>query len=533
MREQISEAWGQIKHFTGGAVGIVVILNALVAVAAFTKDVFFASYMGTSANADALTLAYFIPDMLGANLLAPAIGVACVPLFAKLYALGQRERFILSIRNLLYMFTIVSLLLLVLASCFQNTVIGWISGSGPAEGETFRLVLRLYVVLIPIILFYPWFVIGSSVLQSANRFTVAAAGPLLINGIYLTLVLLSIGLGISPESGLYLIAGGITAAVAGAAVMVWSSLRRVTPLLPVLQVKGILNLSQMEKTDLRQAAAVFIPYVFILLSTQAVYFVERSLAARLDTGTVAGLNYAFRLSQFPIWVYVTAVSAVMLPALSKLTALGNKNELHRVLTNSMKQIVLISLPTALCLFILRIPIVVTLFQRGAFDNSSVQITANILEGYSIMVIGQAVLAIGLRYFLAEGTLGYPIIVFAVTAILTVAGDFLLVPLIGAKGIGYAAAVGTGLNACLLMAKMLQRTGYPILRLAGRTWRIILANAAFALLLLLVGSGWHFFEHTELLRIAYLAILLPICFLIYGGLLVRMRLIGKLARGVSA
>jgi peptidoglycan biosynthesis protein MviN/MurJ (putative lipid II flippase) len=303
--------------------------------------------------------------------------------------------------------------------------------------------------------------------------------------------------------------------------------------MPILHVKGILQSSQMEKTDLKQAAAVFIPYLFILLSTQAVYFVERSLAARLDTGTVAGLNYAFRLSQFPIWVYVTAVSAVMLPALSKLTALGKKNEMQRVLANSMKQIVLISLPTALCLFILRIPIVVTLFQRGAFDSSSVQITAEILEGYSIMVIGQAVLTIGLRYFLVEGTLGYPIIVFAVTAILTIVGDFLLVPLIGAKGIGYAAAIGTGLNACLLVAKMLQSTGYPVLRLAGRTWKVLLANAAFALMLLLGGSIWHFFEHTELLRIVYLALLLPICFLIYGVLLVRMRLIGKLARGVSA
>jgi peptidoglycan biosynthesis protein MviN/MurJ (putative lipid II flippase) len=303
--------------------------------------------------------------------------------------------------------------------------------------------------------------------------------------------------------------------------------------MPALQGKGILKWSQTEKTDLRQAAVVFIPYIFILLSTQAVYFVERSLAARLDTGTVAGLNYAFRLSQFPIWVFVTAVSAVMLPALSKLTVLGNKHEIHRVLANSMKQIVLISFPTALCLYILRIPIVVTLFQRGAFDSSSVQITAEILEGYSIMVIGQAVSAIGLRYFLAEGRLGYPIVVFAATAALTILGDFLLVPLIGAKGIGYAAAAGTGLNACLLTAMMLRRTGYPMQRLTARTWQIVWANAVFALLLMLAGTVWPFFEHTELSRIVYLALLLPICFLIYGVLLVRMRLIGKWARGLSA
>ncbi|HEY8804693.1 MAG TPA: hypothetical protein VIM42_06215, partial [Clostridium sp.] len=65
---------------------IIVAINIILAVLALLKDMFMASYFGTTVNADAFTLSFFITDMLGNNLIANAVAVSCIPLFTKIYA---------------------------------------------------------------------------------------------------------------------------------------------------------------------------------------------------------------------------------------------------------------------------------------------------------------------------------------------------------------------------------------------------------------------------------------------------------------
>ncbi|HET6872195.1 MAG TPA: hypothetical protein VFH42_04320, partial [Sporolactobacillaceae bacterium] len=61
-----------------------ILMNLMLAISAFFKDVAFAHYFGTSSTADAYTLGFFIPDMIGNNLIAAALGVACIPIFSRL-----------------------------------------------------------------------------------------------------------------------------------------------------------------------------------------------------------------------------------------------------------------------------------------------------------------------------------------------------------------------------------------------------------------------------------------------------------------
>src|SRR5690554_1072407 len=124
---------------------------------------------------------------------------------------------------------------------------------------------------------------------------------------------------------------------------------------------------------------IFLPYIVILFSLQAVYLAERYLVTAFDSGTTSALNYAFRLTQFPVWVFVSAVSIVILPSLSRHLAVGEVKEVRVVMVNAFRIVILVVLPSTLFLFLLREPLIIALFQRGAFDSRSVVLTTSILE----------------------------------------------------------------------------------------------------------------------------------------------------------
>ena len=147
----------------------------------------------------------------------------------------------------------------------------------------------------------------------------------------------------------------------------------------------------------------------------------------MEPGTLAGLNYAYRIAQFPNWVFVAAVTAVLLPALSRSAAAGGgggsvKPELYRALGATL----CLMLPSAAVLYFLREPIISLLFGRGAFDSHSVALTSELLAGYSLSVAFQVVSVLCLRYFLACGRLYGPAAVYLVSTVCTIVFDLLTV-----------------------------------------------------------------------------------------------------------
>ena len=59
------------------------------------------------------------------------------------------------------------------------------------------------------------------------------------------------------------------------------------------------------------------------LASRAYVIVERSLASGLDEGSLASLNYAFKVSNLPVTVLAGAVCTVIFPRLSELHGGGD------------------------------------------------------------------------------------------------------------------------------------------------------------------------------------------------------------------
>jgi peptidoglycan biosynthesis protein MviN/MurJ (putative lipid II flippase) len=190
------------------------------------------------------------------------------------------------------------------------------------------------------------------------------------------------------------------------------------------------------------------------------YAAERMIASNMETGTLAGLNYAYRVAQFPNWVFVAAVTAVILPAMSK--APGGSREAKTELYRALKGTLALTIPAAALLFLLRETLIGLLFGRGAFDSHSVEVTAGMLAGYAFSVVGQALSGICLRYFLTVGRLYKPAAVCLASACVTIVFDLAAVPSIGPSALGWGSLAGWGLNALLMFGLVVrdssQRSG---------------------------------------------------------------------------
>jgi peptidoglycan biosynthesis protein MviN/MurJ (putative lipid II flippase) len=242
-------------------------------------------------------------------------------------------------------------------------------------------------------------------------------------------------------------------------------------------------------SDLITVWKSFLPYLITLLFPQIIYFIERYLASHLEIGSISGLNYAFRLVQFPLWVFIAAVSSVLFSMMAKLSATGNKQEFNRVLMNSIYFTSVFTIPFTIILFVLRVPIISILLQRGEFNSHSMAITANIMAGYTLTIIWQGFSVIWVRAALVEGKVFYAILAAAVSAVSTIGVDFILVPLVGAAGLGYGAAIGAIINFITLYMLFARFRQLRFSKLWRGLFKIVLANLPLLLVTVMFSQLW--------------------------------------------
>jgi putative peptidoglycan lipid II flippase len=439
--------WNRMKNFfiihSHFSVNILILINLLLAGVAFIKDVLLAHYFGTSVHGDSLYIAFFLPDTIGNNLLAAAIGLSCIPVFTKASKKdGSYERSVYMVIILSILLSLLFILLLLPSSKWLFTHVNFdVLISEP------KITNIYFLIMLPIVMISPLSIIAVSILQASDQFIKPAFMPVIFNAILLLVILICVTMDIPLTQGGYLFSGTTLLSTAVITVIAWAYVLK--------QVKfPLLNPFTPNKENhqmVYEFLKIFMPYFFILLSQQSIFLFERYIASTLETGTVSGLTYAFRISQFPIWVFIAAINTVLLPTIAKLT--HDRQKLQKELKKSFVMIMLISLMVSILFFSLSEWLIAVLFLRGAFDYHSLQITSDIFKGYALSLLGQSVYLFCLRYFVANGKMLFPFLICLCGSVIQIFLIFMFAAKLGAPGIGYAAAVGYTLTGGILFFQL--------------------------------------------------------------------------------
>ena len=209
----------------------------------------------------------------------------------------------------------------------------------------------------------------------------------------------------------------------------------------------------------------------------------RWFGALLATGTVAHLGFARKLMQVPIAVIGQAIGAAALPTLSKLWAEEKVDELNRVLTQTLKTAICLSVLAAGGFFAVAQPLVSLVYQHGAFTAEDAITVALLTAILAIAVPGWIVQQVTVRAFYARGDTLKPMILGTIVALAAIPLYLWLSGALGVVGLAFAGVIGmsTSAIATLVFARSLHAAPrlLPLLGAFARGFAIALPATAAA------------------------------------------------------
>jgi len=425
------------------------------------------------AATDAWWVAFTIPNALRQLLGEGAVASAVVPVLSEKLAKDgdvAAQRFFARIRG-------VSLVALAVVTALGVAFAGpltelFAAGYRARPGELERTVTLTRAVF-PYIFFMGTAALGMAALNANRRFAVAAFAPGLLN---VALLVAALGLpGILAATG----HDPVLALAVGALV---GGLLQVVAQWPALRAIGYASAPRFVlDADVRAVLRRIAPLTFGI----GVYYVDLVLSRRflseLGVGAQSYFSWAMRLCDFPQGIFVMALSTAALPSLSTLAARGATGELAKTWAHSMNLAMFVAVPASVALVVIGEPIVVTLFQRGAFDAQAAHETARALAWQGGAIWTVAAVRQTVPGFYALGDTRTPVVVSAVDLCAFIALAMALRGPMGHVGISVAVAGSSAVQMVLLLVAFRRRLGPMgvggMLRSAARTLGAALAASA--------------------------------------------------------
>ncbi len=433
------------------------------------RDQIFAALIGAGFHADAYVIAFRIPNLLRDLFAEGALSHAFVPTLTEYQSQRSPEETQalanLVLGALLLIVGFLTLLGIVFAPFLVKLIApGFASIAGKAE-----LTVQLTRIMFPFLLVVAVSALFMGVHNVRGHFTLPALAPVMFN-------VVSIIVGV----GLWLSGAGLKAAVIGWSVgTLIGGMGQAVIQLPKL-VRGGWKISPTlarwkSHPGLKQIALLMLPALIAVSGTQVNVLVNTILASLLEQGSPSWLNYAFRLMQLPIGLFGVAISIVTLAAISKDVASNSMDSFRENLFRSLNLVFLLTIPCAVGLWILGIPIVRLIFERGAFTSTDTVATAAALSMYALGLAAYAAVKVLAPSFFALKDSKVPMIASLTGIAVNVVFNLLVYRHLRHPGLALGTSLGMAVNLAILFGWFhLRYGGIPWGMFAARLVRIALA-----------------------------------------------------------
>ena len=375
-------------------------------VTGLAREMIISARFGTSPDYDAYVAAFRVPDLLFQLIAGGALSSAFIPVFAGYLARRDRSgawQLFSAVTNLvLIVLVAAAALAAILAPLLVRDVLA--PGFTPEQQALTASLVRW--MLISTVMFGVSGLMMSA-LNSHGHFLMPALGPVLYN-----LSIIGGAWFLAPSMG---VQGMVVGVIIGAGLHLdaqliglwWYGAR----------YQRTLGLSD---PRVREVGRLMAPRLLGLAAVQINFWINTILASGLGAGSVSALNYAWMIVLLPEGIVAQAVATAAFPTFAALGAQRRFGELRRVLCNTLRAVLFITIPATVGLFVWRTPLVRMLLERGQFTAHSTELTAYALAFYSLGLIGLSVTEIVARGFYALHDTRTPVIIALVSLVLNTA-----------------------------------------------------------------------------------------------------------------
>lgn len=378
--------------------------------------------------------AFKLPDLLFQLIVFGALSVAFIPVFTDLLnKKGEKEAFAFA-SNILNLFLLVFGLVAILAFIFvaplNNILVPGFSGEHKAlTDQLSRLIMVAQMLL----------VVGSffiAMAQSYQSFIISSLAPLFYN--------LGVIIGIAVFSPFLGILGPAIGIVIGA--FLHMSIQY-----PFIRSLGFRHKFSFDFLN------PGVQEVFKLMSVRNIgLFAEQvsdtvgiALASLVSYSSVTLLTFAQHLQVVPVGLFGATIAQAALPILSRESSKGEMELFKITLLTTVHQILFLSLPAAVILIVLRIPVVRLVFGASQFNWNDTVLTGLTVAYFSLGLTAHALVLLFVRAFYALKDTKTPVLVSLVSVSLNITLSFIFIKLlkmdVWSLGLSYAITTNISLG----------------------------------------------------------------------------------------
>jgi len=229
-------------------------------------------------------------------------------------------------------------------------------------------------------------------------------------------------------------------------------------------------------TRMKKFFTLFVPGIIGSGVIQLNIIIGTVIASLLPIGAISHIYYADRLNQLPLAIFGIAMGIVLLPSLSKAIKKNDQEEIQTTQNRSLEFCLLISLPSAVGLYILSEPIIYILFERGAFVSEDTLYTSQVLSMFALGLPAYILIKVLVTCFFAREDTKTPLYVSIVGVTVNIILSLILIQSMREMGIALATAISAWINALLLYVMLKMRDNISLdSRLISKGYKIIICS----------------------------------------------------------
>ncbi len=422
-------------------------LTVISRILGFVRDILIALLLGTGPVADAFVVAFRFPNLFRRIFAEGAFNSAFIPLFSKTLEGEGISKARAFAEDAMAILLITLLVLLTLAELLMPWLIYIIAPGFSDTPDKLNLSILLTRITFPYLLFISIVALLSGVLNALGKFAAAAAAPVLLNIVLISVMSFVLLFGIEDQriAGIYLCWGVFLAGVLQLLMLI-QALKNQDIKFRFKFPKFTPQISQLLKLGVPGIIAGGVTQVNILIGT---------IIASQQDSAVSYLYYADRIYQLPLGIVGIAIGIVLLPDLSKHLRAGNMQAVHNSQNRSLEFSLMLTLPASVALFTIPEPIIRVLFERGAFVEQDSQATALALAAFAWGLPSFVMIKVFSPAFFARENTKTPMIYATMSMIINVILSFIFFNYWGHVGIAIATTISGWANALLLWVHLVR------------------------------------------------------------------------------
>ena len=372
----------------------------------YLRDILIAIFLGTSIYADAFFVAFRLPNTFRRLFAEGTFNAAFIPSYTQQKIRGKKQgkEFADEVFSLISIFLI---FLIVIIEIFTPFIVYIIAPGFYDNLEKFNLAVEFTRITFPFLLFVSLSSLLSGILNTNNKFAVAAAAPIILNIVLIASLFISFFYELNIAKNLSI---GVTlAGVFQFIILIFFTRKFYLP-----SIKFVKKFNNNIKLFFRK----LLPSIFSSGITQ-INILIGTIIASFQSGAVSYLYYADRIYQINLAIAGIAIGTVALPNLARSIKLKKQNLVDKLQIKSIELCLLLSIPAALGLLIASEQIVNSLFGYGSFTKEDIYYTSLALIYFSIGVPAFALIKVLSNFYFARNNTKLPFYISFITMLVNI------------------------------------------------------------------------------------------------------------------